>query len=217
MEVGEGPKNDVPGFLTALGGPFRWRAVLPSGTSIPADTAPNARSILFSLPDQDSDGLPDSADPCPAEPFSALNAPGWSPDDRRDGCPAPAVPFAARKFKTQAKKAARAFRALWRNHRRRAKAMSRRRIDVRLRLPGTRRGMVEAAVVLAHPDAPRPPSAFGRHRCTGGKACVVHMKRQRGSARVPPQGAASRPLVRRREAAEHELRRAAPDAALTPL
>jgi hypothetical protein len=150
--------------------------VLPSGTSIPADTAPNARSILFSLPDQDSDGLPDSADPCPAEPFSALNAPGWSPDDRRDGCPAPAVPFAARKFKTQAKKAARAFRALWRNHRRRAKAMSRRRIDVRLRLPGTRRGMVEAAVVLAHPDAPRPPSAFGRHRCTGGKACVVHMK-----------------------------------------
>ncbi len=186
MEAGEGG-NDIPGFLTALGGPFRWRAALPSDPNAmldaehpvdphPADLAPDSGTIAFSLPDQDSDGMPDAADPCPTAAFSALNAPGWSVNEPRDGCPAPVVPFAAKAFKKVGKKATKAFRALWGNHARRAKAMSKGRIDLRLRVPGHVRGLVQATVSLAHPVGPRPPSAFGRHRCTGGKSCVVHLR-----------------------------------------
>lgn len=186
MEAGEG-SNDIPGFLTALGGPFRWRAALPADPNAkldaehpvdphPADVAPDSGTIAFNLPDKDSDGMPDAADPCPTEPFSTLNAPGWSVDEPRDGCSAPVAPFAAKAFKNVGKKAAKALRALWRNHARRAQAMSKGRIDVRLRVPGHTRGLVQASVVLAHPDGPRPQSAFGRHRCTGGKACLVPLR-----------------------------------------
>jgi len=120
--------------------------------------------------------MPDAADPCSTKPFSNLNAPGWAVAEPRDGCPAPGVPFAAKAFKKQAKKATKGFRALWGNHARRAKAMSKGQIDVRLRVPGHTRGLVQATVTLAHPDGPRPPSAYGRHRCSGGKTCVVHLR-----------------------------------------
>jgi hypothetical protein len=183
MQVGEGGE-DVPGFLTSLGGPFRWRAALPRSSTItmdparpvdpnPLDIAPNSGSIEFKLPDGDADGLPDVADPCPAQAFRA-HAPGWSLDAPRDGCPAPAAPFTARAFKKAAKEANRSLRALWRHHSRRVKAIGSKKIDLGLRIP-TGRGRVNAAVSLAHPDGPRPPSIFGHRKCSAGR-CAIRMK-----------------------------------------
>jgi hypothetical protein len=160
-------EDDVPSFLTALGGPFRWRATLPG------DAVPNSGSVAFAPPDADADGLPDSVDPCPARAFSEP-APGWTVDDPRDGCAAPAAPFTAKALKKAVKKAAKAFRAQWRNPRRRAAAMRTERIDLRLRIPAGR-GRVQAAVALRHPDAPRPASVYGDRRCRAGR-CVVRMK-----------------------------------------
>ena len=161
--VGE---DDVPSFLTALGGPFRWTATLPG------DAAPNSGSIAFAPPDADADGLPDSVDPCPARAFSGP-APGWA-SELRDGCAARVAPFSAAAFKKAVRKAAKAIRALWRNPARRAAALRRERIDLRLRVPAGR-GRVSAGVSLRHPDAPRPPSVYGRRKCSAGP-CVVRMK-----------------------------------------
>jgi hypothetical protein len=160
-------EDDIPSFLTALGGPFRWRAALPG------DAVPNSGSIAFAPLDADADGLPDTVDPCPARAFSKP-APGWTADDPRDGCAAPAAPFTAKAFKKAVKKALKAFRALWRNRTRRAAVMRRERIDLRLRVPAGR-GRVSATVSLRHPDGPRPPSAYGRRKCAAGR-CVVRMK-----------------------------------------
>jgi hypothetical protein len=160
-------EDDVPSFLTALGGPFRWRATLPG------DAVPNTGSIAFAPPDADADGLPDSVDPCPASAFSEP-ARGWTADEQRDGCAARVAPFTAAAFKKTFKKAGKAFRALWRNHKRRAAAMRRERIDLRLRVPAGR-GRVDASVTLRHPDAPRPPSVYGGRKCAAGR-CVVRMK-----------------------------------------
>ena len=85
------------------------------------DAVPNSGSVAFAPPDADADGLPDSVDPCPARAFSEP-APGWTVDDPRDGCAAPAAPFTAKALKKAVKKAAKAFRAQWRNPRRRAAA-----------------------------------------------------------------------------------------------
>jgi len=176
--------DDVPGFLTSLGGPFRWRVTLPTSETItwgperpvdphPADSAPDSGSIEYRLPDGDADGLPDTGDPCPAAAFRA-QALGWSLEVPRDGCPAPEPPFTARAFKRAATKAARSFRALWRDHSRRVNAIRSRRIKLRLRIPAGR-GQVRAAVSLAHPDAPRPPSVHGGRTCAAGR-CVIRMK-----------------------------------------
>jgi hypothetical protein len=159
-------EDDVPSFLTALGGPFRWRATLPG------DAVPNSGSVAFAPPDADADGLPDSVDPCPARAFSRP-APGWTAE-LRDGCAARPAPFPAAAFRKTVKKAAKGFRALWRDHKRRAAAMRRERIDLRLRVPAGH-GRVIASVSLRHPDAPRPASVYGRRKCAAGR-CVVRMK-----------------------------------------
>jgi hypothetical protein len=159
--------DDLPSFLTALGGPFRWRATLPG------DAVPNSGSIAFPPPDADADGLPDSVDACPARAFSEP-APGWTSEEQLDGCAAPAAPFAARAFKKTFKKAIKAFRAAWRNHKRRAAAMRRQRIDLRLRVPAGR-VRVRVSVTRRYSDGPRPPSVYGGRKCAAGR-CVVRMK-----------------------------------------
>jgi hypothetical protein len=181
--IGEG-SEDIPSFLTKLGVPFRWRVALPADETrqwdpqrpvdpTPADSAPDVDSVEFRLPDGDGDGLPDTADPCPAQAFTEMPS-GWRQDSHKSGCPAPAVPFAASRFAAAVQTSNRVLKRLWRNRERRAQALRTLRIDLPIHLPAGL-GRVQAGVSMAHPDAPRPPSMAGERTCTDGR-CVIHMK-----------------------------------------
>ena len=176
--VNTGVEDDIPGFLTSLGRPFRWRAVIPAdegqapGAAPAADSVPDSGSIAYTVPDADVDGLPDKADPCPAQAFQAP-APGWSFHSGRDGCPAAAAPLGVDTLQQPVTDAASALAKLWRDPRRRASAMRTRYLDLPLRSPA---GLgVQAGVVLADADAPFGPSLAGVRKCAAGR-CVIRMK-----------------------------------------
>jgi hypothetical protein len=177
-------------FMVALHGRFRWRATLPADPSrtwddrrpvdpTPADFAPDQGSIEFAPADRDADAVPDAADQCPDEAYSDP-LPGWDNSYQHRGCPVALAPFSRDAFLTSARRSTKAFRALWRDPRRRAIAYRDRRIDLAFRVPAGS-GHVKIDVRPPHVNGPTTASVIGLRSCRAGVPCIVHL-------RVDPQG-----------------------------